>query len=81
MSISVAEIGTENIVIKPNPVQDILTVSNLTGGGIIQIFSIQGKEIIRLQPSGNEVKVNMSQCAPGIYLLKIGDKVTKIIKK
>ena len=64
----------------PNPVQDMLILSNLDEGDPIQIVSIQGEVIIRMQSNGNEAKVNMSSCMPGIYLLKIGDKVSKIVK-
>jgi hypothetical protein len=71
----------EGLIFSPNPVQDILTVSNLTKYDDIQIISLQGKVIIRMQSSGSEATVNMNQCTSGVYLLKVGNKVAKILKK
>ena len=71
----------EPIVFGPNPVQDLFTVSNLTGNPEIQITSLQGEVIIRMQTNGNEAAINMSPCAPGVYLLKIDHKVSKLLKK
>ena len=71
-----------NIRFSPNPVQDILTVSNLVGKEVyIQIFSLQGQEITRLYSNGDETKIDMSHYTPGVYIVKIGNKSSKIIKK
>ena len=68
-------------LIAPNPVVDVLTISNLSGINTIQVFSLQGSMIFSIRVSESEVKVNMSQYAPGTYILKIGDKAFKILKK
>ena len=77
---SLANSINEGIVLSPNPVQDFLTLSNLTGSNDIRIISIQGKEIIHLQSNDSEIKVDMSRYAPGVYLIKIGNRVSKIVK-
>jgi len=71
----------ELVRIAPNPVQDILTISNLTGTNDIQIISLHGAKMIRLKSSDSELRINMSQYTPGIYLLRINNKVLKIIKE
>ena len=78
---SLATITEDKIVFGPNPVQDILTVSNLTGNDYIQITSLQGEVIICMQSGGGAEEINMSSCAPGVYLLKVGNKVSKLVKK
>ena len=78
--VSLQDIADNPVVFGPNPVRDILIVSNLSGNPEIQIISLQGEVIMYIQTSGNTATIDMSQCVPGIYLLKIGNKVSKLIK-
>jgi len=78
---SLANINEENITFGPNPVQNTLTISNLTGSNEIKITSLTGEVIFGIQTRDSEVEVNMSACAPGFYILKIGNKVSKLVKK
>ena len=70
----------EKAHIAPNPVHDILTLSNLSGLNDIQLYTLQGIMILRLHSSDTEVKIDMTRYAPGIYLLRIGHETYKIIK-
>jgi hypothetical protein len=47
----------------------------------VRIFSLQGAVIDCVPSNGNEVSVDMSRYAPGVYLLKMGNSVSKIVKK
>jgi hypothetical protein len=73
--------ASESIVFGPNPVKDMLTISNLTGGENIQIISLQGRVIFNAKSDAGEMIVNMSNYTPGIYLLKMNDQVVKIVKQ
>jgi len=78
---SLANVAEDNIAFGPNPVQNTLTISNLTGNNEIEITSITGEVIFCIQSHDSEVTVNMSNYAPGVYILKIGNKVSKLVKK
>jgi hypothetical protein len=71
----------QSITLTPNPVRNMLAISNLTAGDKIQIISLQGTVIIDMPASGAETSVNMTHCAPGVYLVKIDEKVMKIVKQ
>jgi hypothetical protein len=77
--------GTTNnkvnrIQFAPNPVRDILTISGLKSGEIVQLISIQGTVLIYLQSSTENLVINMSEYTEGVYLLKVGNTISKVIK-
>ncbi|GHT05377.1 hypothetical protein AGMMS49525_12650 [Bacteroidia bacterium] len=79
-STATENLATSGVTFAPNPVRDVLTISNSSAGDIIRIVSLQGTEMTRIQSTGHDVLVDMARYTPGIYLLKIGDSVAKIIK-
>jgi hypothetical protein len=70
-----------NVTLAFNPEQNTLSISNLTAGDKIQIISSQGTMIVDMLTNGANVSVNMTHYAPGVYLVKIGNKVMKIVKR
>ena len=79
--VSIEKNVEDRLTFGPNPVKDILTLSNLAGNDDIQILSLQGYVIVRMQSNSKETTIDISNCMPGIYLLKIGDRVLKIVKE
>jgi len=71
----------DDVFIFPNPVRDILTIANLTGTNEIQILSPQGATVFQIQSSDSDLRINMNRYDRGIYLLRINNKVLKIIKE
>lgn len=71
----------KNIIIYPNPANDFLII-NAKDLDInkIQIFDMVGKEIACYE-GDNEVKVNTSSFAEGIYTIKLFIDRTKIVNK
>jgi len=69
------------ISVYPNPVQDVLTVSNIQSGDLVQVLSLQGLVVAEVRSEGNMVELNMSDFATGIYMVRVGEKFTKVIKK
>ncbi len=77
-SIDVAEqYEVENVIIYPNPVSDFLYCPNNTSNLRIKIYSTIGICISDFDPCE---KVDVSGLAPGMYFVRIGDKVSKFIK-
>jgi len=77
----ITDIDSGNIQFAPNPVTDQLTVYNINAGDKVQIISLQGTVLMQTISTGANVVLNMSDYSPGIYLIKVGDNVSKVIKK
>lgn len=78
---AVIDVSASKIKFAPNPVRDVLTVFNLTAGEKVQVISLQGDILIQTQSNGGNEVVNMSGLASGVYLIKAGQEVSKLIKK
>ena len=77
----VIEFSTKNELyvfnISPNPVHDFLYISGINNQKI-EIFSVEG---IKVYESINTIsKIDVSGFLPGVYFLKVGDKVNKFVK-
>jgi hypothetical protein len=70
-----------NRMLTPNPVRNFLAISNLNAGDRVEVISPQGSAITLMQATGAEVSIDMSRYAPGVYFVKIGGNVSKIMKK
>jgi hypothetical protein len=69
----------DNITIYPNPVINNFNISGLSAPQTLQLFDLNGKLILSQQVDNGTVPASFLQT--GIYILKIGDFETKIIKK
>lgn len=70
----------EDISLYPNPVEDILFIKgNVSKINTIEIYSITGREIMKLNNKFNSI--NISQLQAGVYFVKLGsENATKTIK-
>lgn len=77
-----AETAVENIesnkqiVIYPNPTQDILIISGIEAQEL-HVFDLQG----RMLKTENGTQVNVSTLPNGTYLLQVGTQVVRFIKQ
>ena len=73
-----------NLVIYPNPSPDFITINN-NENATIQLFNIQGKLVLTGALTEKESKINISNLANGMYIVKVispkNIKTTKIIKE
>ena len=69
-------IATPNIVIYPNPAQDILLVKGVELQ-TLRVFDLQG----RLLKTTDDAQVTVSDLASGTYLLQLGTQVVRFIKQ
>src|SRR5690554_4076894 len=86
--VSVSEFVASKFNVFPNPVTDVVTITNSESIGIeqVEIFDISGKTIKSLSFNNeNEVQLNLGDFASGMYLLHIktneGVAVKKVVKK
>ena len=72
-------ITKNDIAIYPNPAKDILYISGTTDDSNVIIFDLTGRVCFNGKLTGKSI--NISNFPNGIYLLKIGDRVAKIVKE
>jgi hypothetical protein len=69
-----SEVSESYFTIHPNPVKDVLVISNQVEPYLI--FDFTGKQL----QAGREATVNVSGLEPGVYLIRIGTKIAKFMK-
>ena len=73
---SVEDVQPSNIVVYPNPTQDVLMIQGVEAQAL-RVYDLQGRML--LQQEGTQIGV--SQLSEGTYLLQIGTQVVRFIKK
>jgi pimeloyl-ACP methyl ester carboxylesterase len=79
-------LSANNILVYPNPANNLINVTGLTGSNSISLTDISGSLIQQVvSPTGGSKILNMEGLSPGVYLLNIssaGNNIThKIIKQ
>ena len=77
----IPEIIQPAVILSPNPVINMVTVYNIKAGEIIQVFSIQGTALSRTISEGSNTMIDMTGYTPGIYFIKAGNCISKVIKR
>ena len=69
----------------PNPVKDVLNISNATTISKVQVVNFLGQEMIVKSMNDTQGQIDMSQLGAGTYLVKLTSddqiKMIKIIKE
>jgi hypothetical protein len=86
ITVGINEITTNNsISVYPNPFTDVLSIKGTSANGMISLFDITGKEIMKLQATDSETKINTEKVLSGLYLIRYMEgnrtstfKVTKV---
>lgn len=64
----------------PTTVRDNFTISNIEIGQKVQVVSLQGIQMMQTVSTQPLMDINISNYAPGIYIVRAGAASTKIIK-
>lgn len=76
------ETGKEvHVRVYPNPVQENLHMSGLSEGSRVEIVALDGRVIKRVDATGCELSIPISDLSAGSYLLKTADTTLKFIKR
>jgi hypothetical protein len=74
-----------NIVVYPNPVNEMLTIDSESLLRTIEVYDISGKLLTSLYPNSNSIVVNFTKYSSGIYFIKIagesGTMTQKIVRQ
>jgi hypothetical protein len=66
------------ILVYPNPATDMLVLES-NDNGIIYIKNLLGKVVYKARKNSNNLKINTSKFASGIYILQLNEISTKIL--
>jgi len=70
---------TINVSVYPNPIKDYVNIS-ITEDSQAIIIDLSGKTLISLTLNAGSNRINTSALPSGVYLLKAGNKVVKLVK-
>jgi len=83
--LSTTEISKNQISFYPNPVKDILKISNIKDINNVNVYDMSGKQVFAKELRQKDAEINLSKLASGIYIMKVSSgnevKAFKLIKK
>jgi hypothetical protein len=68
--LAVKDFNDYNFGIYPNPTSDILNISANTVINNVSVYSLLGQEILNIKSNENQVSINISNIANGVYIVK-----------
>lgn len=76
----------DNLVVYPNPVADVITVSNKSTLAGVAVLNLLGQQVLYQSANENKVQLNVSQLSAGTYILKVNTEdgrsgTVRIVKK
>ncbi|MCD9853266.1 T9SS type A sorting domain-containing protein [Epilithonimonas sp. JDS] len=82
-TLATAEIGKSKVFIYPNPVTDILNISDIKGAKSVSVFDTAGRQVKSIAASS---AIDLSNLNSGLYIIKLqmengSEKSFKVIKK
>lgn len=85
--VAIANLGTienitkNNVILYPNPIHNeaILEIKNSENSNL-EVYDMNGKLVLRKSLNNSKNTINTSNLAKGVYLFKVGNSVTKVIK-
>ena len=71
------------IKVYPNPTTQyvIVEVDKLDGNERVMVYDLQGKLLQSRPLNDTKIRIDLSDYPAGIYLLKVGDQIGKVVKK
>jgi hypothetical protein len=67
-------IHSQEIIIYPNPAQDVFTISELPVGAELHVLDITGKIMFNTSVNSNQLIINTDEFSNGIYLINVYTK-------
>ncbi len=80
VSTGVEQVKESTMLIYPNPAKTTVTIKD-TNRHDIYIYNISGRMVKHISNTENDVDINISDLHQGIYSVKVGNQVTKLIIK
>ena len=75
----IVETENQQLSIYPNPVKEILRITNIPDNHSVTIYSIDGKAVKKIEVS-ESAEINVSDLKSGLYIIGVGNEFSKFIK-
>lgn len=72
---------SDEIAVFPTMVNSTLNILGCKSGAAVQVVSLAGQTVISATVDGSDAAIDVSNLAPGCYLLKVGKQAVKFIKR
>jgi hypothetical protein len=73
------------VQVYPNPAANFISISssdaNFLTGKTLRVINMQGTQVLQYELTKSNNKISISQLAPGAYILRIGERSDKIVRK
>ena len=79
--VEATHVGQVGVAIYPNTVTGQIRLANLQAGASIVLTNLNGQVMYRATASQAEGAIDVSAYAPGVYIVTVGGKSLKFIKK
>ncbi|PLX00694.1 MAG: hypothetical protein C0594_15405, partial [Marinilabiliales bacterium] len=76
---AIEEFQATEMLIYPNPANDLVTISTDLSGFKYQLFSITGQCVLEGICDQSKLKINVRELETGLYILRAGDSVNKLM--
>ncbi|MDR0541480.1 MAG: T9SS type A sorting domain-containing protein, partial [Dysgonamonadaceae bacterium] len=77
---SISQITANAISVYPNPFTDYIVVEVAGGGEKAELYDLSGKAILNISLQTGSNRINTASLTRGIYILKYGKEVVKLVK-
>ncbi len=71
---------TLSLSVYPNPAADMVTLTGINASTTAMLYDMRGSVVATFVVKG-ETRLNLSNLAAGIYMLRVADSVVKIVKE
>ena len=71
----------QNVMVYPNPTNGVMNIQIGTGQSDVVVYNSLGQEVRRLEMVSGNVQINIEDLNPGLYFVKAGDEMVKVIKR
>ncbi|GHU72568.1 hypothetical protein FACS189413_15820 [Bacteroidia bacterium] len=75
----IGTVETPPFIVYPNPATDEITIAGISAGETVTITNLSGRELMIVTTKTENI--NIGVLPAGVYLVKAGNRVTKLIKK
>ena len=80
--VSIEENETENIKVYPNPAEDFVELSVLSGQlSAVKIYNCLGMMVEKIEVNADEVEIKVTDYKPGVYFINIETNNSSVTKK
>ena len=81
--VGVSELTTQEVLVYPNPTSGIITIDLGENTHLVEysMTTLEGRIVKQGRTTDNKIVVNLSEESSGIYFLKLGNSVYKVMKQ